>query len=340
MVAILDGDDDAKKLEDLCTLKYEHQAKWFINAYWNVAPLNLGKNKDELEKIYTFAQNMMEMDEDKRDGCDLEQFKAHQFLEKNDKALTWVKFGQVVKEYKLPSDAAKRVALTEFLLVHYKIKGYKYLVNAVQNVNDEVQKRLDEMKAKMDDLQDKAEAAAAAKKEADEAHDEQKKAHAEVRRILDEIKKHQSGLEAAAAKLQAIIDDDSMSQVKRMKAKHELMDLKNGSRAKRKGLKDKDPDWLRTAKIKQKAAVRREKAATKVAATAAGIAAEAKYAADSALEDVQQAFADLQKNSKGSGEGTVWWMGRQLQDMKKYMSGKAFRALQRKTEKKMAKMKV
>ena len=62
---------------------------------------------------------MMEMDEDKRDGCDLEQFKAHQFLEKNDKALTWVKFGQVVKEYKLPSDAAKRVALTEFLLVHY-----------------------------------------------------------------------------------------------------------------------------------------------------------------------------------------------------------------------------
>ena len=32
MVAILDGDDDAKKLEDLCTLKYEHQAKWFINA--------------------------------------------------------------------------------------------------------------------------------------------------------------------------------------------------------------------------------------------------------------------------------------------------------------------
>ena len=32
MVAILDGDDDAKKLEDLCTLKYEHQAKWFING--------------------------------------------------------------------------------------------------------------------------------------------------------------------------------------------------------------------------------------------------------------------------------------------------------------------
>ena len=53
-----------------------------IQQYWNVAPLNLGKNKDELEKIYTFAQNMMEMDEDKRDGCDLEQFKAHQFLEK------------------------------------------------------------------------------------------------------------------------------------------------------------------------------------------------------------------------------------------------------------------
>jgi hypothetical protein len=307
-----------------------------------VAPLNLGKDKNELEKIYTFAKNMMEMDEDKRDGCDLEQFKAHQFLEKNDKALTWVKFGEVVKDYKLPSgtNKTKRVALTEFLLVHYNIKGYKFLVNAVQNVNDEVQKRLDEMKAKMDDLQDKAEAAAAAKKEADEAHSEQKAAHDEVRRILAEIKKHQSGLADAAAKLQAIIDDESMSQVKRMKAKHELMDLKNGSRAKRKGLKDKDPDWLRTAKIKQKAAVRREKAATKVAATAAGIAAETKFAADSALESVQEAFLDLQKNSKGSGEGTVWWMGRQLQDMKKYMSGKAFKALQRKTEKKMAKMKI
>ena len=30
MFAILDGDDDAKKLEDLCTLKFDHQAKWFI----------------------------------------------------------------------------------------------------------------------------------------------------------------------------------------------------------------------------------------------------------------------------------------------------------------------
>lgn len=50
MVAILDGDDDAKKLEDLCTLKYEHQAKWFMNAYWNVGPLNLGKDEKEREK--------------------------------------------------------------------------------------------------------------------------------------------------------------------------------------------------------------------------------------------------------------------------------------------------
>ena len=32
MVAMLDGKSDKEKLEDLRTLKYEYQAKWFLNA--------------------------------------------------------------------------------------------------------------------------------------------------------------------------------------------------------------------------------------------------------------------------------------------------------------------
>jgi len=337
MVSVLDGKGDLEKLKDLRTLKYEHQAKWFMNAYWN-KELNFGKNEDKREALYIFTQNMMKYDPDGRDGCDLEQFKAHQFLEKNTEALTWTKMKSLLKDLGLEFD--KRVSLTEFLLTHYNIKDYKYLVNAVQDVDESLQKRLDALKKKMDEAQDKADDAAEAKREADFAHKTQMEAHEEVQKILEEIKKFQSKLSKAAAKLQAIIDDESMSQVKRMKARHELNDLKSGARAKRKGLKDKDPDWLRTAKIKQKAAVRREKAATKVAATAAGHAAQAKYEADAALDAAQAAFEDLKNNSTGSGDGTIWWMGRQLQDMKKYMSSRDYARATRKVKKKIAAMKV
>eukprot|EP00939_MAST-03C_sp_MAST-3C-sp1_P003839 g3839.t1 len=339
MVAILDGKDDLDKLNDLSTLKYEHQAKWFMNAYWAKGE-KFGNDEKKREALYNYCQNMIKMDPDGRNGCDLEQFKAHQFLEKNTDAITWTKMKTLLTALGLDLKKDKRVSLTNFLLTHYNIKDYKYLVNAVQNVDDKIQKKLDELKTKMDILQDKADEAAQAKREADEAHAEQMEAHEAVARILAEIKAFQKKLSDGAAKLQAIIDDESLSQVKRMKARHELNDLKSGARARRKGLKDKDPDWLRTAKIKQKAAVRREKAATKVAAAAAGHAAEAKYEADTAFENAQQAFDDLSKNSKGSGEATIWWMGRQLKDMKKYMSSKDYARMTRKVAKKIDKLKV
>ena len=62
------------------------------------------------------------------EGCELDEFEAHLFLEKNIEALTVKKMRQVLKE--IDVDFNQKVSLTEFLIFYYKI-DYHYLVNAV-----------------------------------------------------------------------------------------------------------------------------------------------------------------------------------------------------------------
>ena len=193
----------------------------------------------------------------------------------------------------------------------------------------------------------------AANKAADEAklaHDKQVEAENEVKAILDKIKGYQNALKERADKLQAIIDDPSIGTVKKMKAKHELMDLKNGARARRKGISECNPELLRKAKIDQKAAVRKQKRFTASAKAAADIAEDARQQAEesrkaaeqsvknaeSAMEKAMEEVKKVRDSCKGAGEGTVWWMGRELEEQKKYLPRAAFNKLKRKHAKKVA----
>ena len=152
--------------------------------------------------------------------------------------------------------------------------------------------------------------------EAEEAMEEADKAKAESVMLLARIKSFEKDLQDEIDRLQAIVDDESISNVKRMKAKHEMMDVKNGSRAKRKGISKRDPDFLNKAKIDQKAAVRRQKAAAKLC--------------KQRLNEAAKEFEELNKVKGVGGEVTIWFMGRELEEMKKYCSQAEFKRRKKK----------
>jgi len=356
----LKGKTDMDKLKSLCKKTYSEQAKWFLNAFWKAGP-KVGGKKEELEQVWTYCQNMQNLDSEGSAGCELEEFTAHRFLEKNTKALTWTDMRNAMKE--LDIDFDKKVSLTEFLVHHYKI-DWKALVNSVQSVNKDAarmikaaeeavaqaQQKRDECIKKLAEAAQDEEAATKAADEAKVAHDKQVEAENEVRAILEKIKGYQNALKARADKLQAIIDDPSVGTVKKMKAKHELMDLKNGARARRKGISECNPELLRKAKIDQKAAVRKQKRFTASAKAAADNAEDARQQAEESRKVAEQSVKDAEKamekaveevkkvrdSCKGAGEGTVWWMGRELEEQKKYLPRAAFNKLKRKHAKKVA----
>lgn len=120
---------DMEKLSSLSKKKYVDQAQWFLNAYWNADEITFKEKPEECERVWTFTHNMAKLDKKHgEEGCELDEFEAHIFLEKNIEALTVKKMRQVLKE--IDVDFNQKVSLTEFLIFYYKI-DYHYLVNAV-----------------------------------------------------------------------------------------------------------------------------------------------------------------------------------------------------------------
>eukprot|EP00939_MAST-03C_sp_MAST-3C-sp1_P001695 g1695.t1 len=361
-MAALKGKTEMAKLKSLCKKTYGEQAKWFLNAFWATKP-KLGGKKKELENVWTFCQNMIKLDSEGEAGSCLEEFTAHRFLEKNTEALTWTDMRNALKE--LDIDFDKKVALSEFLIHHYKV-DWKHLVNSTQSCNKEAaaaikraelavadaQAKRDTCIAKLEEASADEASAQKAEAEAKAAHEAEIEAEQEVKAILARIQGFQNALKKRADALQKIIDDPSAGTVKKMKAKHELMDLKNGSRARRKGMDECNPDLLRKAKIDQKAAVRKQKRATAKARASAKTAEEAREHAEETRKGAEAAVADaenamktaidmvqkVKESVKGAGEGTVWWMDRELQEQKKYLPRAAFARLRKKHAKKVAKL--
>ena len=238
----------------------------------------------------------------------MHQQKAHMFLEKQAGAHTWIELKAKMK--KLDADHNLRLSLAEFLIHEYKL-DLKYVTSVSSGVDAK-------HAAKLAECQEKLNQAEAAMEEAD-------KAKAESVMLLARIKSFENELKDEIARLQAIVDDESVSNVKRMKAKHEMMDVKNGSRAKRKGISKRDPDFLNKAKIDQKAAVRRQKAAAKLC--------------KQRLQEATKDFEALNKIKGMGGDGTIWFMGRELEEMKKFCSQAEFKKRKKKLKSVTSKMK-
>ena len=100
-------------------------------------------------------------------------------------------------------------------------------------------------------------------------------------------------------------------------------------------LKAKDPLPLDRAKINQGAAVRKVKKARKKAEKTATASKEEYAKANEAFKKAETDLAVIAKQTKGAGQGTLWFMQRELAEAKKYMTPKQLKKSDEELMKKM-----
>ena len=152
-------------LKELSQKNYQDQATWFLNAYWAAEgkQIRFDEKPGECEKVWDMYHQMVKLDkENGKDGNELDEHKAHIFLEKTTGAITVKKMREVLREVDV--DFNSMVSLTEALIYSYKI-DYKYLVTAV--VDDSEAKAL--MQAAKDAVSSATQALQDSQKAAEEA---------------------------------------------------------------------------------------------------------------------------------------------------------------------------
>eukprot|EP01122_Echinamoeba_exundans_P013663 TRINITY_DN5_c0_g1_i3.p1 TRINITY_DN5_c0_g1~~TRINITY_DN5_c0_g1_i3.p1 ORF type:complete len:298 (+),score=93.82 TRINITY_DN5_c0_g1_i3:51-944(+) len=283
------------KFREFTSKPYHAQGVAFLNAYW-------GEVQKDAENIWKWVHMFVELDIQNKDkGSDLDEFNAHRFLEKVQETKTVKELREQLKAIDL--DFNKRMAMIEYCLFRYN-KSVSDFVGRPQGDNSaeiaKAQALLEQCQTLLDDAIKKADAARASADAARAAEAEQKAALAEVQSQEDARNKKTEELKVKS-------EDMNTGVVARNKAKNELAQHLA-----------EDPLPLRKAKITLEAANRK--------AEKARAAAEADEAsANAALGEAEKKFAEAKSyldevSSKGgSGQGSVWWLQRELEEKKKYM---------------------
>ena len=333
--------------------------------------IKLSLNPDKCEKVYQACVLMEKLDKKHgKEGSKLDEFESHLFLEKTEGALSAHEMRDALRSIDIDFD--KKTSLMEFLIFIFQIKNWPYVATFVGGATAEeirllnmakaefgkAQAALEKTKKMQEDAYAASEEAAATKTEADEkkeladanaktaseAEEKLQAAKEEEAKALAELEALKLAKDAAIQEQKTLSEDDSLSTVKKCRAKAMLAILEK-----------EDPQPLRTAQITQGAAVRKMDKAAKAAAKAAAEAeltskaaakaaeaagkaqTEAERAAAASDEAVEESDAAMQeasdsldqvqesmgKNVTATGqEGNVWWLDRQFEDAKKYMSKK------------------
>jgi len=303
----LPGANDKEKLEALCSKNFKEQAVWFLNAFWG----DLGAA--EAEKVWSFVAKATQLDEARHaDGCDLDEFQAHRFLEHFHETMTVQAMRDKLRSTGAIGQVVKRVPLTHILVFKYGV-DWKYLVNAVQGSKEEIdkaQRMLDEVQRAFREADARATEAAAREADSRAREAELKAAKAELEAALNELKAQEDAFNQRTAQLTRLSEEGSV--VQRNKAKNELAQHLSS-----------DPLPLRKAKITQEAAVKKTERAVNAAREAAEQAAQARVQAEAAVEEARQRVAEaedyLEKAKKSLPEGGVWWMEKELHEAKAYL---------------------
>ena len=302
MAAIAAG--DAEKLKVLTDKNYRSQAVWFLNAFWD----DVLADDKEKNKIYEYTQLMTKLDPKGKDGNELDEFKAHQFLEKTEGALTVAQMRKELKEIDI--DFNKHVALTEFLIFNYKVDVHA-LVIAPQTSDAEASRNVQAAQVEVDKAMAQANVAKEAADAAAAAHAAAVEAEEAAKKALADLEAEQKAFDDKCAKFEETGNNMELGIVKRNRAKQELAQLKAS-----------DPMPLQRAKITQSAAVRKVAKARKKAETTANAAKEEHAKAEESFKNAEENLALLTKQCKGAGQGTMWYMKRELAEAKKYMTPK------------------
>lgn len=109
--------------------KYSAQAQAFLNAYWDA-------HHEEAEKVWKMCKIMEELDTDSgANGAEVDEFKAHRFLEKLGETLTVIEFREVMR--KVDVDFNRRMALIEYLIYRFE-KTVAHFVEQPQGTNEDL----------------------------------------------------------------------------------------------------------------------------------------------------------------------------------------------------------
>eukprot|EP00475_Leptophrys_vorax_P000655 TRINITY_DN1036_c0_g1_i4.p1 TRINITY_DN1036_c0_g1~~TRINITY_DN1036_c0_g1_i4.p1 ORF type:complete len:253 (+),score=68.79 TRINITY_DN1036_c0_g1_i4:71-760(+) len=139
--------EEAKTVMDRFTVEghkpYPKQAVFFLNAYWEEV-------HERSEDVWTYTQGFAAIDKLKEEGCDLDEFEAHKFLEKFDVTMTAIVLRQKLRKIDVNND--HKMSLLEFLL--NKFEGdVDTLMSRFQEENTEALeaalKALEEVKAEI-----------------------------------------------------------------------------------------------------------------------------------------------------------------------------------------------
>jgi len=199
------------------------------------------------------------------------------------------------------------MCVSEYLLDKYK-KGAEALVTSPQGTLD--RSIIDAAQAKCDECQTLFDKATDAKAACDIAEAPLKKANEELATVVAEIAALEKARADKLAELDAIIEDASVTTVKKGKAKQEKAQLEA-----------EDPLPLRKAKITQAAALKRVEKARAPFTAATEAAEAARQAAEAAFAEAKACLEELMKKG-GTPKGTVWWMERALIEKQKFMPKK------------------
>lgn len=308
------SEDDQTKLKEVSAQVYKDQATWFLNAYWErdvngSEGIPFSTNDASKEKVWEIFKACVDLDADKgEDGNELDMIKGNRLQEILNKPITRLELNKVLKE--IDVDKNNRVSLTELMVYNFKTqKDISYLINAPQ-AGAALKAELEAAERMVAAAQAAIEETKAREKEAREMFRKQKEAEQELKTALEEIKREEEAFENEKADLTQKSEDQNLGIVKRQKAKNMLLQLLAG-----------DPTPLKTAKILQEAAVRKQERATKVAAEARERAERAREDSEKKYQEAEETLEEL-KSRKGAGMGTLWWMSRELEEAKKYMSKK------------------
>jgi len=310
---------------DIVTKKYSDQAIWFLNGFWEEC-------ESHAEEVWKWVELFAELDQDKKgDGCELDEFWSHKFLESLGETMTVIEMREKFRT--IDVDFNKRMSLTEFLAYRFK-KSIQAVIDAPQGDNKEeieaaqaaveaAQKAVDDMVERLGEATRTAEAAEAAAAEAKRTADAATAAEeaatqkeAESNAKAAEAQAASDAAEAAAAPYRAAVAENEKAleelhaqekayQDKKAALEKTKNDMSIGVVKRNKAANEldqllgEDPLPLRKAKINQEATVRKmEKAAkpfNEASAKAKAAAEVAEAAAAEATAAVNHARAEREK---------------------------------------------
>jgi len=255
---------------------------WFLNAFWNDFA------SKEAENFWGWVLKHEELDPKKKEGNELDEFLGHRFLESIGTTMTVQELRNYIRT--IGVDKIKYIPICHFLLARFKADLHK-LVNASQGDN---QQEIEKAQSLLDSAQ-------TAFKKADESAQASTKAEAELKAALAELKSQEDTFNNRTNELKA--KSEAGSVVQQNKAKAELASHLAS-----------DPLPLNRAKLNTEAA-------TKKAEKARAAAELALEDATSKLKQAEEYLKEVQSRS-GSAAGSMWWINRELSEMKKYLPEK------------------